>query len=204
MTRDEIEALAFELDTWHAPLSGRDACVTCDERWPCPSFRAVAALRALSKEVRELREDRDLCENTRTNMRRILDDVAEALKGPPAALHSHDWSDLPALVRDLQGDFQMALDSASQNKAAKDQMRYYGRETREERDRLKVENEGLRADKERLDWLERAVCSGVNLVAEHNSVWLTRWRRRYISFHEWVGTGLRAALDAARAGENTP
>lgn len=66
---------------------------------------AVTALRALVAErdqlkarVVELQEDAALCERTRTNMRNILDAVAEALRGKPEPLHAHGWSDLPARV----------------------------------------------------------------------------------------------------------
>lgn len=66
---------------------------------------------------------------------------------------------------------------------------------------LAQENEALRADKERLDWLERAALVPVYVDCNPPGVpcYLT-WEghERTVS-----GDSLRAALDAARAGETT-
>lgn len=155
MTRDEIEALLDEMGGMDEPGPASPYA----KHWELER-RMAAALRTLAQENEALRQDRDLCERTRTNMRRILNDVAEALKGSPAPLHAHDWSGLPALVREL------------------------------------------RADKERLDWLDRVVQAG--LLGEVAERMPRIWDGDLRSFIDKASVAGYATLDAARAEENAP
>lgn len=79
---------------------GSPYCTRCSFKWPCPTVRLIAALRASRDEVDEYAQLTD-------RLSFLLTGTANALKGDPGPLTLHDWSDLPAvaagLVARLQG-----------------------------------------------------------------------------------------------------
>lgn len=81
---------------------------------------------------------------------------------------------------------------------------------RAENARLKDTIEGMSAnalkaegDAARLDWLEAAARKELKIENDGEEVALTRWHRRYLSFHGWRKPTLRAAIDAARTPPST-
>lgn len=70
---------------------------------------------------------------------------------------------------------------------------------------LRAENERLKADAERLDWLERNAPKELKITfdAERGLTEVVRWHRRYITSHIWGGDTLRDAIDSARKKEGS-
>lgn len=61
-------------------------------------YITLGQARVLADEVERLREAEDESDRLRARMAGLLTDVANALKGEPGPLESHDWSDLPAVA----------------------------------------------------------------------------------------------------------
>lgn len=59
-------------------------------------------------EVKRLREDARENHQLRARMEELLIGVANGLKGDPAPLKRHDWSDLPALAAEMRAQFTNA------------------------------------------------------------------------------------------------
>lgn len=54
------------------------------------------------------------------------------------------------------------------------------------------------AESARIGWLDTNAASEIKIERDHGGgVRITRWFRRYVSFHAWGGATLREALDAA-------
>lgn len=71
---------------------------------------------ALIKERDALKADQDDTHTTLGRLSELLTGVANAIKGPPAELSSHDWSDLPLRATHMHEANQLLLDELSKTR----------------------------------------------------------------------------------------
>lgn len=71
-----------------------------------PAHRAGCEIAAYLAQIAELRAEVDEDDRLRGRLEEILTETAAALKGPPPPLTMHDWSDLPAVAREMRGELE--------------------------------------------------------------------------------------------------